>query len=165
MVNHQTFHQPLSLSASLASRTVDSRKCSISISACTAANAHHCGGGAGKTEQLSPDAKAERRRRRRRRKQQKKKGKKQRRLEQERRRRRKEMQRLKRRFMGMGRNRGKKRAAREIQMCQKGRRMGCVITRCKLQCGITQPILRLFLTYLYVVQVQGVPHAREPWLC
>ena len=31
-----------------------------------------------------------------------------------------------------------------VQICQKIRRIGCVILRCKLQCGITQPILRLF---------------------
>ena len=31
-----------------------------------------------------------------------------------------------------------------VQTCQKSQRIGCVIPRCKLQCGITQPILRLF---------------------
>ena len=30
------------------------------------------------------------------------------------------------------------------QMCQKSRRIGCVISRCNLQCRITQPIIRLF---------------------
>ena len=30
------------------------------------------------------------------------------------------------------------------QMCQKSSRIGCVILCCKLQCGITQSILRLF---------------------
>ena len=80
----------------------------ISISACTAANARYCG--KGKPEQISPETEVERRRerqqRRRRRKHEKKSKKKRQRL-QERRRRRKEMQQLKRRFMGMGRNRGK----------------------------------------------------------
>ena len=32
---------------------------------------------------------------------------------------------------------------------QKSRRIGCVIPHCNLQHEITQPILRLFLTYLY----------------
>ena len=31
-----------------------------------------------------------------------------------------------------------------VQICQKSRRIGCVIPRCKLQCRITQPTLRLF---------------------
>ena len=31
-----------------------------------------------------------------------------------------------------------------IQICQKSRRIGCVIPRCNLQCGITQPILQIF---------------------
>ena len=85
------------------------------ISACTVANAHHCVG-AGKTGRPSHLSKAEQRRQWRRRKQKRPRGrrrrkkeerKKRRRLEQERRRRRKEMQRLKRKFMGMGRSRGK----------------------------------------------------------
>ena len=33
---------------------------------------------------------------------------------------------------------------RTVQTCQKSRGIGCVISRCNLQCGITQPILRLF---------------------
>ena len=42
------------------------------------------------------------------------------------------------------------------QICQKSWRIGCAIPCCKLQCGITQPILRLFwhictdLVLLYV---------------
>ena len=32
-----------------------------------------------------------------------------------------------------------------VQICKKSRRIGCVIPYCKLQCGITQPTLRLFL--------------------
>ena len=35
-----------------------------------------------------------------------------------------------------------------VQICQKSRGIGCVIPRWKLPCGITQPILRLFFTYL-----------------
>ena len=35
-------------------------------------------------------------------------------------------------------------AAASVQICQKIRRIGCVILCCKLQCGITQPILQLF---------------------
>ena len=31
-----------------------------------------------------------------------------------------------------------------LQICQKCRRIGCVIPHCKIQRGITQPILRLF---------------------
>ena len=31
-----------------------------------------------------------------------------------------------------------------VEICQKSLRIGCVIPRCKLQCEITQPILRLF---------------------
>ena len=31
-----------------------------------------------------------------------------------------------------------------VQICQKGRRIGCVIPRCNLQRGITQPILQIF---------------------
>ena len=37
-----------------------------------------------------------------------------------------------------------------LQICQKSRKIGCVIPHCNLQRGITQPILRLFLTYLYM---------------
>ena len=36
-----------------------------------------------------------------------------------------------------------------VQICQKSRRIGCVIPHCNLHCGITQPILPLFLTYIY----------------
>ena len=36
----------------------------------------------------------------------------------------------------------------KYRFVKKNRTIGCVISRCKLQCGITQPILRLFLTYL-----------------
>ena len=32
----------------------------------------------------------------------------------------------------------------EVQICQKSWRIGCVIPRCKLQCGIMQPILWLW---------------------
>ena len=35
-----------------------------------------------------------------------------------------------------------------VQICQKSRRIGCVIPRCKLHCSTTQPIWD-FLTYLY----------------
>ena len=31
-----------------------------------------------------------------------------------------------------------------VQICRKSQRIGCVISHCNLQCGITQPILRLF---------------------
>ena len=31
-----------------------------------------------------------------------------------------------------------------VQICRKSQRISCVISRCNLQCGITQPILRLF---------------------
>ena len=31
-----------------------------------------------------------------------------------------------------------------LQICQKSERISCVIPRCKLHCGITQPILRIF---------------------
>ena len=34
----------------------------------------------------------------------------------------------------------------QYQICQKSRRVGCVIPHCKLQCGMTKPIFRLFLT-------------------
>ena len=37
-----------------------------------------------------------------------------------------------------------------VQICQKSQRIGCVIPHCNLQRGITQPILRLFLTCLYI---------------
>ena len=33
---------------------------------------------------------------------------------------------------------------RHVQICQKSQRIGCVIPLCKLQGGISQPILRLF---------------------
>ena len=35
-------------------------------------------------------------------------------------------------------------AAKGIQICQKSRKISCVIPHCQLQRGITQPILRLF---------------------
>lgn len=91
--------------------------------ACTAANARYCG--KGKPEQISPETEVERRRerqqRRRRRKHEKKSKKKRQRL-QERRRRRKEMQQLKRRFMGMGRNRGRKKHKRQKGGSESARR-------------------------------------------
>ena len=37
-----------------------------------------------------------------------------------------------------------------LLICQTSQRIGCVILHCNLQCGITQPILRLFFTYLYL---------------
>ena len=36
-----------------------------------------------------------------------------------------------------------------VQICQESQRIGCVIAHCNLKCGITQPILKLFFTYLY----------------
>ena len=40
--------------------------------------------------------------------------------------------------------RGVSQFSTELQRRQKSRRIGCVIPPCKLQCGITQPILQLF---------------------
>ena len=37
-----------------------------------------------------------------------------------------------------------------VKTCQKSRMIGCVIPHGKLQRGITQPILRFFLTILYI---------------
>ena len=47
-----------------------------------------------------------------------------------------------------------------VQICQKSQRIGCVIPRCKLQCGITQPILRLFL---HICNTPSI--ARQASLC
>ena len=40
--------------------------------------------------------------------------------------------------------------ATQVQTCQERQMLGCMILRCNLQHGITQPILT-FLTYLYVL--------------
>ena len=37
--------------------------------------------------------------------------------------------------------------------CQKSRRKGGVIPRCNLQCGFTQPTLRLFLTHPHIFKI------------
>ena len=37
----------------------------------------------------------------------------------------------------------------ELQICQKSRRIGCMIPHCNLQHGITQPFLRFFDIYVH----------------
>ena len=49
-----------------------------------------------------------------------------------------------------------------IQIRQKSCRTGCVIPHSNLQCGTTQPILRLFDMYLYKVPRRGVSDAKIP---
>ena len=56
-----------------------------------------------------------------------------------------------------------------IQICQKSRRIGCVIPHCNLQCGVTQPILQLFWhicrTITTITCITSSPVVVVCWYC